>query len=297
MGKNTSPRRGKGTVRSVLFFKGILLGISTVLPGISGGTLAFLLGIYKQLIGEISKFHAWDLRSFKALSRKYDWPFLGPLLIGALFSLILFVFTAPPLIQAFQLEFYSLVFGFVLASLYSPFREMDKNLKTLIFSALSGSLSFVFFYLAEIQSLPREGAVFLWMFPAGIVVAAALLIPGLSGSYLLVLMGLYHDTLRALRDFDLPALSLFVTGALTGIFLTARRMKFLLDRFFSETLSISTGLILGSLWALRPFPGEGGFFSSVPWEGVAFLIWFSLSFSLTLFLSLFYGKTRDGLLK
>ena len=286
-------------ITGVLFLKGIFMGLSIALPGISGGTMAFILGIYKKLIDEISKFYVLDFKSPKTLFQKYDWPFLTPLSIGLVTALTLVVFIAPSLITAFRFEFYSLIFGFVLASLYLPIKEVEKNLKTLTLFVCFTVLSFGCFHLTETVTLSREQVSLLWVFPAGALVSLALVIPGLSGSYLLILLGLYHFILTAFRDLNLPVISVFLAGALMGLILMARGMKWILHRFPSETLSIILGLITGSLFMLWPFSESTGgivFFPASLSYKISFLVWFSLSFCLTFFISFSYGKNQKLLL-
>ena len=147
-----------------LFFKGMFMGLSIALPGISGGTMAFILGIYTKLIDEIAKFQVRDFKSPQTFFKKYDWLFLTPLLIGLICALVLFVFLAPPLITTFRFEFYSLIFGFVLASFYSPLKEVEKTLKTLVLFICFAFLSFGCFYLTETVSFSREQVPLLWVF-------------------------------------------------------------------------------------------------------------------------------------
>ena len=279
----------------VLFLKGIFMGLSIAFPGISGGTMAFILGIYQKLIDEIAHFHILDFKSPKTLLQKYDWLFLTPLLAGLTAALILFVFIAPPLITAFRLEFYSLIFGFVLASFHLPVKEAEKNLKSLALFVCFAILSFSCFYFMETAAFSREQVSLLWIFSAGALVSLALVAPGLSGSYLLILLGFYHFILTAFRDLNLPVISVFLAGAFTGLILMARGMKFVLRRFPSETLSVILGLIAGSLYILWPFSeatGGRAFFASPFSDKVSFLIWFSLSFCLTFSISFSQRKNQ-----
>ena len=269
-------------------------------PGISGGTMAFILGIYKKLIDEISLFHAGDFLSPRKILKKYDRLFFLPLLAGVFFAFVLFVFLAPPLIKAFPFEFYSFVFGFVLAGLYPPLKAVEKNLRAFALFTGFAVAGFSCFLGAGEASFPREEASLLWVFSAGALVSSALVVPGLSGSYLLILLGLYQFILKALRDLDIPTVSVFTAGAFLGLLLTARAMRFLLNRFPSESLSAVSGLIAGSLFVLWPFSvsaGGAGFFASSWGVKLLFLCWFSLSFGVTLFIGLLYGKTPQRLLK
>ncbi len=236
-----------------------------MLPGISGGTMAFVLGIYKKLIFEISKTgpkHFKSIRPYLLFKKKpkspffwnnYDWAFLSPLLLGLLLAVFLFVALAPELIERWALPFYSALVGLVLASLFKPFREMKKTRRTLtlfcMFFLLSGG---VFVFGENLFSFPAKNPSPFLFFPAGFVVAGTLIIPGLSGSYILLILGLYEKTLLALKAGDLPIIFCFFVGALLGIFFMARWMNYFLKNHFDETMAFVSALLLTSLYAIYP---------------------------------------------
>ncbi len=248
--------------------KGILLGISMVLPGISGGTTVFILGIYEKLIDEIAKFNFQQVQNFLnlftfkkekffknifLLINPYDWAFLIPLFVGFVFAIILFALIAPPFIEKYFIEFYFLVFGLIVVSLYSPFKEMQKNLKTFFLLALSFCINFLFFYGFEGVSIVQREIASLLFLPTGFLVAMTLIIPGISGAYVLILLGLYQTTLETLRDFNFIDISFFLMGIVMGFIIMVRFVQLILKKYFNESLAVILGLILGSLYGLWSF--------------------------------------------
>ena len=281
--------------------------------------MAFILGLYQKLINEIAKFrvrHAKVFLSFfsfrgSAISKAlrffletYDWKFLMPLMAGAALSLAAFAAAAPPLIEARPLEFHSLIFGFVLASLFPLLKEMKKNFRVIALLLISFAAHFLFFYLTGSlagEEEPRAGGLppssFFWFAPAGFLAALAMIVPGLSGSYLLILMGLYRPFLEALNRWDFAAIACFAFGGVFGIFLMARWIKRLLESFFHESLAVIAGLILGSLYAVWPFPGESPFSVFSFWlffgpEQKIFFLWFGGAFAFILALGAAPGIFR-----
>lgn len=241
------------------------------LPGISGGTMAFVMGIYEKLIFEISKLKARHFKIFVSrLSLKksalrqsalffagtWDWAFLIPLIGGLAFSAILFVAFAPGFIERYALPFYSLVFGLALASVFKPFKEMKKTLKALALLVLSFALNLLVFSLGG-GLFSLAGGLSPWIFlPAGFLVSMALIVPGISGSYLLAVFGLYEKTLLSLKEGNLAIISCFFIGAAMGLFSTAKAIHYAFKNYFNEAMAIIIGLILASLYAIYPLPKE-----------------------------------------
>lgn len=289
-----------------LILKGFILGISMVLPGISGGTMAFILGIYEKLIGEISKTRIKHLKSlFLCLSLKksqiqkgmlfllktWDWAFLMPLIFGIVFSVVLFVALASPLIEQYHLPFYSIIFGLVLASVFKPFKEMKKTAKTLSLFFLSLVINVVIFSFGKSMFLFSEEFLPVVFLPVGFLVSSTLIIPGISGSYLLVIFGLYEKTLQALRQADLVVIIFFSIGVILGLFSVARGINHLIKRHFNETIAVIVGLILGSLYAVYPLPKNSlKEILSFDTQKQTFFLFFIVSFFAFIILSFFYEK-------
>lgn len=245
----------------ILFLKGLLLGVSMVLPGLSAGTIAFLLGIYNKLLDEVSKTNKKQIRlilriltfqekQWLSFLKVYDWKFILPILAGLFISILLFVSLSLPLIEKYTKEFYLIIFALVLMSLYSPIKKLKKNWRNLVLLLASFIINLGFFYFIP-QKLVWAGETSTLLFlPAGFIVTLALVVPGLSGSYLLILLGLYEETLKILKDLEWLPVSFFIIGCILGLVSMSHLMRFLIKNYYHEVLSIIIGLILGSLYSL-----------------------------------------------
>ena len=291
--------------------KGLLLGLSIVLPGISGGTLAFILGIYEKLIEEISAFKSSHLKSavlclsFKRehiknslqnLKETWDWAFLVPLLMGIFLAVFLFISLAGAWIQNHSLIFYSFILGLILASLIPPFQEMHKSFHTFLAFTFSLVLNLALFTLST-ETLHLQASPLLFA-PIGFLIAITLIIPGLSGSYLLLMLGLYETTILSFKNLDILMISLFLMGILVGFIVTAKFIKKILIRSWDYSLAIILGLILGSIYSIYPLKKEGLNWSQ---KHPIFFYWMLLGFFSFLCLYVLFikkEKTRfKGLIK
>ena len=254
--------------------KGFILGLSMALPGISGGTMAFVMGIYEKLIKEISHFKIKHLKTlafcfsfnkkqlttnFSLLKKTWDWPFLIPLITGALIALVLFVSLAGDFINQYSLEFYSIIFGLILASAIPALQSAQKNLSFFLFLFSSFFINFALFAFgsgftsadSEFASSPKEVSTLIFL-PVGFLVSMALIVPGISGSYLLLVLGLYEKTLSALKSLDFFVMAVFVFGVLLGFLLSAKLIQKMLKKYWNPSLAVILGLMLGSLYAVYP---------------------------------------------
>lgn len=243
---------------SWLFLKGAVLGLSSALPGVSGGTAAFILGIYEKLISEVSKIKPsyafkFPLNKNHPLINDFDWRFLISLFSGAVTAVFVFAVMASSFIKSAPKTFESLVFFLVLFSLYFPLRNIKKTLRIGVLTMGTTLASTTLFYFLKDISLFPESELSIWLFPAGLMAGPALVLPGLSGSYLLVLFGLYENVLEAVKGFHFISLIFFASGVFLGGILMARFMKHLLKRYSNETSGVIIGLILGSLFLIQPF--------------------------------------------
>jgi len=282
--------------------KGFVLGLSIVLPGVSGGTLAFVMGIYEKLIDEISSFKSSHIKSaflclslnrdrmrafFLTFKETWDWAFILPLLIGMGLAVVLFIRFAGDWIQAHSFIFYSLILGLILASVIPPFQQMQKSIQTFLFFMLSFICSLALFTLdSKAVSLQPSPLLFA---PIGFLVAMTLIIPGISGSYLLLVLGLYEKTIFALKNLDGFVISCFILGLALGFILTAKVVKKILTRHWDNSLAVILGLILGGAYSIYPLKEEG-----FVWSGrhSAFLLWMSLGFLSFLLLHLYLRRKQ-----
>jgi len=249
----------------ILASKGAAMGVADIIPGVSGGTIAFISGIYEHLILAINsvKFsHALNFftllifcwhkekreKSLQSLAQIH-WSFLLPLFSGVILAVLCMARIIPYLMIHYPFYMYSLFFGLIVFSIPIIFRKMSQNLKSFL---LLGVFAVVMFTLMG-YSQNFEGSTFLpYVFISGAIAICAMILPGISGSYILVLMGQYLIVLEALRNRDVSILLVFITGIVIGILSFARLLKYLLKNYYSATMASLTGIMVGSLRAIWP---------------------------------------------
>jgi putative membrane protein len=237
--------------------KGFCMGSADIIPGVSGGTMALILGIYERLLRAIHSFdRAWlrDVTRFRlaaALARN-DLLFLIPLVAGIFFALIFFtrVVPLPHLITTHPEWVYGLFFGLILASIVVLMSEVEKyGLREVLITAAGAALGWLIVNLVPVDT--PTGAWFIFL--CGFVAISAMLLPGISGSFILLILGKYAYIIDALGKFDLVVIFSFGLGALTGLIVFSRAIVWLLERFRQATLLMIKGILIGSLWMIWPF--------------------------------------------
>ncbi|WP_022871925.1 DUF368 domain-containing protein [Nesterenkonia alba] len=245
--------------------RGALIGIVETVPGVSGGTVALVVGIYHQLIASASALvsagraliapgQGQGRKNAAAhhLSQVY-WPVVVPVLIGmplGLFGAVQFLADAvenhPELTRA-------AFFGMVVASIAVPVRMAGALAARHVIAGLAAAV--VTFWLVSLP--PAHVEPHWWLvLPAAAVAVSALLLPGLSGSFLLLTFGLYEPTIAAARDLDIAYLSIFAVGMLIGVVSIVKGLKWLLDHHHRFTLVVLAGVMLGALRTLWPWQDE-----------------------------------------
>lgn len=249
---------------SLNFLRGILIGIAEVIPGVSGGTLALITGIYSRLLNNIDLLFK-SLRQIshpKIMARNLkalEWKFLLPVFIGMAIALITTASFMEGLLESNPIELRAVFAGLVAAGIYIPYKMSVKvngdnwALRDYLL-ALIGALA-AFFLTGLPQGEVSNPGPILIFFSAAIAICA-LVLPGISGSFLLLTIGMYSATIGALNDRDLQYLLIFALGALLGLASFVSFLKFLLSQRARPTLVLLAGLMLGSLRALWPWQGE-----------------------------------------
>lgn len=239
------------------FLKGACMGAADVVPGVSGGTMALILGIYDKFINGIKSFDALWLKALirfdlKSVFSRPHLPFLIPLVLGV-FSAVLFFTRVVPLpvyIKTRPEIVYSIFFGLILGSTIVLFQDI-KN-KTLLswFFALAGiALGAFVFSLVPTQTPHASWFIFL----CGVISISAMLLPGISGSFILLMMKKYDYILNAIGHFQFSIIIPFWLGSLVGIVMFSRVLSWLLRVFHTQTLMTISGILCASLWVLWPF--------------------------------------------
>ena len=237
----------------MLLIKGFAIGSANIIPGLSGGTIAFVTGIYERLLLSINLLHSRKVLSmafrlrFKELFDVIDVKFLFLILVGILGGIFLTAKYIELLLEKFPLLFFSFLFGLMLgAALLLGKEEKVWDRETFLIAGcfLGFILTIVF---PEIQS----ESMFL-VLGSGILVAGAMILPGISGSYILLITGNYERMISAINLFDLEVLSIFALGFVGGIILFARIIKRFIEQSRKKTFSLLVGVVLGSLKSLWP---------------------------------------------
>jgi putative membrane protein len=239
----------------VLALKGFCMGMADVIPGISGGTIAFLLGIYEDLIGSIKSF---DLRFLKLLCRfkakeafsSVAWQFLVSLFIGIAGAIFIFSKMISWLLHNEPALIYSFFFGLILATV--PI--IARIIKRWTFSkviAIFLSACGTYFFVGMVPLTTPEAPWFLFL--SGAVAISAMILPGISGAFILVLLGKYQFILNAVNQQDIFSLGVFLLGVGVGIFSFVRVLSWLFEKYHDLTVTVITGIIIGSLRKIWPW--------------------------------------------
>ena len=243
--------------KMILGAKGFCMGAADVVPGVSGGTMAFILGIYKDLISAIRSFDMIWLQhilklDFKAALQRPHFGFLIPLFIGIFCALIFFtrVIPLPVLLHTHPEPIYGLFFGLIIGSIIVLLADTKKFDTSAIFFISLG----IIFGLFIVNLVPSNTPDTSWfIFLCGSVSISAMLLPGISGSFILLILRQYDTILNGIGHFNLTVLIPFSLGALTGLVVFSRFLGWLLARFYHATLQMIIGVLLGTLWVIWPF--------------------------------------------
>lgn len=240
---------------AMLMLKGMGMGAADVVPGVSGGTIAFIAGIYDELINSIKSINRESLTmlftgKFKAFAKKINAPFLLALISGiaisvfSLAKLITWLLTEQPIL------IWAFFFGLVLASTWFVMKDIREwNVKT-IPTFIAGAAIAYYITVATPADTPSN---LLFIFCCGAIAICAMILPGISGSFILVLLGKYFYIMDAVKTFDIVILAVFGAGAFIGITTFSRVLSFTLRRFRNMTLAMLTGFMLGSLNKVWPW--------------------------------------------
>jgi putative membrane protein len=239
------------------------MGTADVVPGVSGGTMAVALGIYWRLLAAISSLNVEAIRALLKFDVKralgiVHWRFLGCLGFGIALAIIVMVriVKLPHLIESQPQNVYAVFFGLVLASTLVLARRIPKwRLSEVLVMTLSIAVGFAIVNIVPV-STPDSAA---FLFASGCIAICAMLLPGISGSFILLILGKYSYVLSAvegLMRFDLAQLKVvvpFALGCLTGLTLFSRFLGWLMRRWHDTVLAGLGGLLLGSLWRIWPY--------------------------------------------
>lgn len=238
-----------------IFLRGIAMGAADVVPGVSGGTIAFITGIYARLIQALHSadkdFFALILRfNIVAAFRHIDGAFLLCLFLGIITSVFSLAHLIDYLLQTYPILVWATFFGLILASAIILFLQ-NVAYRTMPMIFLSLGIGLILLVAnSPVKAIEPSLPV---IFFAGMIAISAMLLPGLSGSFLLLMFGLYEPMLEAVKSFDLAFIFSFASGAIIGLMLFSRLIHWLLKHYYLNTLMLLIGMLLGSLYAIWPW--------------------------------------------
>ncbi|TDS13332.1 putative membrane protein [Maribacter caenipelagi] len=235
--------------------KGMAMGIAELVPGVSGGTIAFVTGIYEEFITSINNVNLTTLKvlkeeGFKKFWEKLNGNFLLALVIGMMISIFSLSKVIAWLLEEHPIITWSFFFGLVLASVIFVAKSIKKWNVLAILLFIIGTAGA--FYITTLPPSTSSGSL-PFIFLSGAIAICAMVLPGISGSFILVLLGSYKTVLEAVNEKDFGIIITFAFGAAFGILSFARVLKWMFSNYKDATLAVLTGFILGSLNKIWPW--------------------------------------------
>ncbi|MBA4746400.1 MAG: DUF368 domain-containing protein [Muricauda sp.] len=235
--------------------KGMAMGAADVVPGVSGGTIAFISGIYEELITSINNINLSLIsilkkEGIKALWNKVNGNFLLALFLGIFISVLSLAKFLSWLLENEPILLWSFFFGLVVASIFMVGKEITRwNLGKVIVLILGAALAF---FITELPASDNSGSL-PYLFLSGALAICAMILPGISGAFILVLLGSYKTILDAVHERDIKIILTVGVGAIFGLLSFARLLKWMFNHYKNITLALLTGFILGSLNKIWPW--------------------------------------------
>jgi len=251
-------------------FNGTLIGIANIIPGVSGGTMAIILGIYDRLINDLCNFtpqvpkeFLWAIKSenkgqnLNKLWQKLDLTFLSLLMVGALIAIKILSNVITFFLDQYHDPTYGFFFGLILISIWVPYKMLNQKSWWDVLPLLVGVALPVVLTLSlqskELANIAPSSSSLFYIFICGVLAISAMILPGVSGSFLLILLGVYFEIIKAIHLLDLPILATFAVGCILGLLVFVRFLQFIMKKYYSGTIAFLIGLMLGSLWNVWPF--------------------------------------------
>lgn len=240
----------------VIGLKGVAMGAADVIPGVSGGTIAFISGIYEELLSSISNINLSLLKTLQKEGIKAAWKqlngnFLAALFLGIFISLISLAKVIKWLLENEPVLLWSFFFGLVLASIIYIGKQITNWSIIKGFSLVIGA--FVAYYITTLNPLVTENSSSLFVFLSGAIAICAMILPGISGAFILVLLGAYKPVLAAVNNRNFTVIAVFGFGAMVGLLSFSKILKWMFAHYKDITLASLTGFIIGSLNKIWPW--------------------------------------------
>lgn len=239
----------------LLVLKGMGMGAADVVPGVSGGTIAFITGIYEELINSIKSVNLHALKLFFSFRLAAFWKAInGNFLISVLLGIGISIFSLAKgleyLLHHYPILVWSFFFGLIVASAIYVARTIKKWDTGTVIAGVGG---IVVAYFITVISPAEANTTWLFIFISGSIAICAMILPGISGSFILVLLGMYKFILSAVGDLNILVLLVFIAGAAIGIIAFSNLLSWLLKKFHNLTIAVLSGFMVGSLNKVWPW--------------------------------------------
>jgi putative membrane protein len=239
----------------IISLKGMAMGAADVVPGVSGGTIAFISGIYEELITSLNNINIALVKTFFKEGLKVGWKklngsFLLSLVIGIAISVLSLVKSIKWLLEHKPILLWSFFFGLVIASIFYVAKQITKWSLATILGFIVGA--FVAYYITSLPPLGTNGSNW-FLFISGALAICAMILPGISGAFILVLLGAYRPVIEAVDNRDFKTILILGMGAVVGLLSFSKLLKWLFKNYHNLTLAILTGFIFGSLNKIWPW--------------------------------------------
>src|SRR5690554_5273029 len=238
-----------------VFIRGVAMGAADIVPGVSGGTIAFITGIYFRLLQAISAIPAAVIRNLfrgqiKLFWHTVDGTFLVCLLAGILTSVVTLASAISFALAQYPIMIWSFFFGLILASVWHVGRQINNYRLSLFVPLVFGIVVAWWITTLSATAITPSALAF---FGAGGLAICAMILPGISGSFILVIIGMYAPVLAAIKSMDVGVLLLFMAGCVVGLLSVARLITWAFHRFHDLVLAVLTGFMIGALNKVWPW--------------------------------------------
>ena len=239
----------------LLFFKGLAMGSADVVPGVSGGTIAFITGIYQTLLDSIRSVDLQALQYLKRFEIKSLWNhvngnFLLPLMLGIGVSIVSLAKVITHLLSQYPIQVWSFFFGLIVISALIILREI-KQWSAGVFIAIILGIAVAYFITSATPAETPEASWFLFI--AGAVAICAMILPGISGAFILLIFGKYEYILTAIKELKIGDIVVFGLGCIVGLLSFARLVGWLFNKYHNITVGVLSGFMIGSLNKVWPW--------------------------------------------
>lgn len=242
----------------VLGIKGLAMGAADVVPGVSGGTIAFITGIYEELISSLSHINIGALKKMKKEGIKSTWRYINgnffvALLVGILISVFSLAKLVTYLLDQYPVFLWSFFFGLIIASFVLVAKTVTKWNLSAFLALIIGAV--IAGYISSLTAT-ATGEDLWYIFISGAVAICAMILPGISGAFILVLLGSYHSIMTGIKTLDVKIVGVFFAGCVVGLLSFSKLLNYLFNNFKQLVLALLSGFLLGSLIKIWPWKNK-----------------------------------------